>query len=129
MFMHRKIREIRAKTMLHYHKQTFSTNWDANIYRGCEHNCRYCFAQYSHRYLAVASPRKNKRGGFTFLQEYFPELVADYKLLYQTANVSDKYRIKLKMKIKNLRDKYQLHSEHKPTTSKHRVWTQQTLFN
>ena len=49
--MHRKIKEIRAKTMLHYHKQSFSTNWDANIYRGCEHNCRYCFAQYSHRYL------------------------------------------------------------------------------
>ena len=33
--------------MLHYHERTFATNWDANIYRGCEHNCKYCFAQFS----------------------------------------------------------------------------------
>lgn len=45
------IKELIAKSMLHYHERTFSTNWDANIYRGCEHNCKYCFAQYSHRYL------------------------------------------------------------------------------
>jgi len=45
------IKELQAKTMLHYHERTFATNWDANIYRGCEHNCRYCFAQYSHKYL------------------------------------------------------------------------------
>ena len=44
-------KEIIAKTVLHYHKQTFATNWDANIYRGCSHNCKYCFAQYSHKYL------------------------------------------------------------------------------
>jgi len=47
----KKLKELRVKTILHYHEQTFSTNWDANIYRGCEHNCQYCFAQYSHRYL------------------------------------------------------------------------------
>jgi len=45
------IKETTAKTILHYHEQQFATNWDANIYRGCEHNCRYCFAQYSHKYL------------------------------------------------------------------------------
>jgi len=44
-------KEIEAKSMLHYHERTFATNWDANIYRGCEHNCKYCFAQYSHKYL------------------------------------------------------------------------------
>jgi DNA repair photolyase len=42
---------INAKSILHYHKKTFSTNWDANIYRGCGHRCIYCFAQYSHKYL------------------------------------------------------------------------------
>lgn len=26
-------------------------SWDMNIYRGCEHGCKYCFAMYSHRYL------------------------------------------------------------------------------
>ncbi len=45
------LKKITAKTILHYHEQQFATNWDANIYRGCGHNCRYCFAQYSHKYL------------------------------------------------------------------------------
>lgn len=44
--------EILAKTALHYHERTFATNWDLNIYRGCGHRCRYCFAQYSHKYLS-----------------------------------------------------------------------------
>ncbi|MEI6093299.1 MAG: radical SAM protein [bacterium] len=26
-------------------------NWDLNIYRGCSHTCRYCYALYSHKYL------------------------------------------------------------------------------
>lgn len=25
--------------------------YDLNVYRGCEHGCQYCFAQYSHNYL------------------------------------------------------------------------------
>lgn len=25
--------------------------WDLNIYRGCEHSCKYCYAIYSHQYL------------------------------------------------------------------------------
>lgn len=45
------IREIQAKSALHYHGQKFATNWDVNIYRGCGHGCVYCFARYSHRYL------------------------------------------------------------------------------
>lgn len=45
------IKEINAKTAIHYHKQKIVTNYDLNIYRGCEHKCKYCFAQYSHDYL------------------------------------------------------------------------------
>lgn len=45
------LKETTAKTILHHHEQQFATNWDANIYRGCGHNCKYCFAQYSHKYL------------------------------------------------------------------------------
>lgn len=26
-------------------------DWDLNIYRGCEHGCKYCFALYSHKYI------------------------------------------------------------------------------
>lgn len=25
--------------------------WDLNLYRGCEHGCKYCYAMYSHAYL------------------------------------------------------------------------------
>ena len=25
--------------------------WDLNIFRGCEHGCKYCYAMYSHDYL------------------------------------------------------------------------------
>ncbi|MCL1874824.1 MAG: radical SAM protein [Synergistaceae bacterium] len=32
-------------------KPRFHFTWDLNIYRGCEHGCRYCFAVYSHEYL------------------------------------------------------------------------------
>ena len=45
------IKEIKVKTALHYHNSRIPTNWDLNIYRGCEHQCKYCFAQYSHQYL------------------------------------------------------------------------------
>ena len=27
--------------------------WDLNIYRGCEHGCKYCYAMYSHDYLGA----------------------------------------------------------------------------
>lgn len=50
-------KEITVKSALHYHDSKFAANWDLNIYRGCEHNCKYCYAQYSHDYL-------NENGAF-----------------------------------------------------------------
>lgn len=46
-----KIHEISAKSALHYHRQAKPCHWDLNIYRGCQHRCRYCFAHYSHQWL------------------------------------------------------------------------------
>ena len=46
-----KVKEINAKSALHYHENAMPCNWDVNVYRGCGHGCRYCFAQYSHDYL------------------------------------------------------------------------------
>jgi DNA repair photolyase len=46
-----KIQEISAKSALHYHENEMPCNWDVNVYRGCGHGCRYCFAQYTHDYL------------------------------------------------------------------------------
>ncbi|QHQ63419.1 radical SAM protein [Anaerocolumna sedimenticola] len=32
-------------------KRKIPFSWDLNIYRGCEHGCKYCYAMYSHQYL------------------------------------------------------------------------------
>ncbi|WP_040214582.1 SPL family radical SAM protein [Clostridium polynesiense] len=32
-------------------KRKIPYGWDLNIYRGCQHGCRYCYAMYSHKYL------------------------------------------------------------------------------
>ena len=45
------IQEIRVKSALHKHPRGIPCGGDLNIYRGCGHCCRYCFAQYSHAYL------------------------------------------------------------------------------
>ncbi len=60
------IHEIEAKTVLHYHKRKTATHWDINIYRGCGHGCRYCFARYTHDYVSLATPSDN-----SFFQEIF----------------------------------------------------------
>ncbi len=36
-----------------YHPDAFPTHWDLNPYRGCSIGCKYCFAQYSHKYLGL----------------------------------------------------------------------------
>ena len=46
-----KYKEIYCKTALNPLKRRFPYRWDLNIYRGCEHGCRYCYAIYSHDYL------------------------------------------------------------------------------
>ncbi len=42
--------EIQAASALHKLKRKIPYSWDLNIYRGCSHGCRYCYALYSHRY-------------------------------------------------------------------------------
>ncbi len=43
-----------AKKMLHYINVWFLPfRWGANTYRGCEHNCVYCNARYTHEYLGL----------------------------------------------------------------------------
>lgn len=44
--------EITCKTPLNVIKNPhLSYKRDLNIYRGCQHGCKYCFALYTHRYL------------------------------------------------------------------------------
>ena len=42
---------LESKSALHPNKHKMPCAWDLNIYRGCEHGCRYCYAIYSHSYL------------------------------------------------------------------------------
>jgi len=40
-----------AKSALTELKRKIPYGWDLNIYRGCQHGCKYCYAMYSHKYL------------------------------------------------------------------------------
>lgn len=43
--------ETPCETALNQLKRKIPYGWDLNIYRGCKHNCKYCYALYSHDYL------------------------------------------------------------------------------
>ncbi len=44
-------KEDTAKSALTELKRKIPYGWDLNIYRGCQHGCKYCYAMYSHKYL------------------------------------------------------------------------------
>lgn len=44
--------ELESKSALNKLKRSIPYSWDLNIYRGCEHGCKYCYAIYSHDYLS-----------------------------------------------------------------------------
>ncbi|MRS02550.1 radical SAM protein [bacterium] len=47
-------KEIHCESALNELKRKVPFGWDLNIYRGCSHACRYCYAIYSHTYLNSA---------------------------------------------------------------------------
>ncbi len=46
-----KVNKIRCATALNKLKRKIPYGWDLNIYRGCSHSCKYCYALYSHDFL------------------------------------------------------------------------------
>lgn len=44
-------KEMVCSTACNKLKRRIPFAWDLNIYRGCEHGCKYCYAMYSHQYL------------------------------------------------------------------------------
>ncbi|MCD7971496.1 MAG: radical SAM protein [Candidatus Azobacteroides sp.] len=46
-----EIHPVLCKTALNKLNRKIPYGWDLNIYRGCQHGCKYCFAMYSHDYL------------------------------------------------------------------------------
>jgi DNA repair photolyase len=48
-------REVTCKTACtKLHSDYLPYCWDLNVYRGCAHSCRYCFALYSHQFMDSA---------------------------------------------------------------------------
>lgn len=63
-------KKIVAKIALNKNDSGFTPyKYDLNVYRGCEHNCSYCYAMYSHKYL---DDDKN-----FFKNVYFKENIAE----------------------------------------------------
>lgn len=46
-----KYKEIVVDSAITKLKRRIPYGWDLNVYRGCQHSCRYCYAMYSHKYL------------------------------------------------------------------------------
>lgn len=45
--------KIQCQSACNKLKRPMPYSWDLNIYRGCEHGCRYCYAMYAHDYLGL----------------------------------------------------------------------------
>jgi DNA repair photolyase len=87
-------KEMTCKAACNKLKRKVPFAWDLNIYRGCEHGCKYCYAMYSHDYLGS--------------EEYFRDIyvktdIAD-KLERQLASSSWKREI---VNIGGVTDSYQ----------------------
>ncbi len=50
-----RCREITCSSACTRSKGWLPFDWELNVYRGCEHGCRYCYAVYSHQYLSNPS--------------------------------------------------------------------------
>lgn len=45
------IETVTCETAMNKLKRKIPYGWDLNVYRGCQHGCKYCYAVYSHKYL------------------------------------------------------------------------------
>src|SRR5574338_1609237 len=51
---HLEVRETEAKSILYrFNVPKLPFHWGANPYRGCQHDCWYCYARYTHEYLKL----------------------------------------------------------------------------
>ena len=64
----------------------FPFKWDINVYRGCEHGCKYCYALYSHQYLKSETGVGSGRGAGTGAGAA-PDLSNYYRRIYAKTNI------------------------------------------
>jgi len=50
-FLDNNVEKITSSTALNKLKRKIPYGWDLNIYRGCSHKCKYCYALYSNDFL------------------------------------------------------------------------------
>lgn len=94
--------EIDCKSALNKLKRKIPYGWDLNIYRGCEHGCKYCYAIYSHDYLNDGEFFSNVYYKKNILESLEKELSSpDWKReIVNIGGVTDSYQpIEEKLKI------------------------------
>lgn len=91
--------EIQAQSALTELKRKIPYGWDLNIYRGCQHGCRYCYAMYSHKYLGS--------------QDFFGDIYVKTNIvdMLEKELKSDKWRREV-INIGGVTDSYQKAEEH-----------------
>lgn len=114
--MYNKIKyiPINCETACNKLKRSMPYKWDLNIYRGCEHACKYCYAIYSHKYInsnnyfeeiyvktniveklekQLSSSKWNREviniGGVT---DSYQPIEAEYKIMPEILNLLIKYK-------------------------------------
>lgn len=87
-------KKITCKTALHKLRPgRLSFDYDLNIYRGCAHNCIYCYAMYSHKYMDS--------------EEYFDEIYIKENVAEVLEKELSKWKTKKKVNIGGVCDSYQ----------------------
>ncbi len=87
-----------VKKMLHYVNVCFLPfRWGTNSYRGCEHNCVYCNARYTHEYLGLSTGEFANRivikdNAAEVLDREFSKKTWNTKLTVNLATVTDPYQ-------------------------------------
>ncbi|MCC0724929.1 radical SAM protein [Clostridioides sp. ZZV14-6009] len=109
-----KYTPINCETACNKLKRSMPYKWDLNIYRGCEHACKYCYAIYSHKYMnssnyfeeiyvktniieklekQLSSSKWNREviniGGVT---DSYQPIEAEYKIMPEILNLLIKYK-------------------------------------
>ena len=86
--------EITCETACNKLKRAMPFSWDLNIYRGCQHGCKYCYALYSHNYL----------GDLNFYNDIYVKSNVVEKLEEQLSSPSWKHEV---VNIGGVTDSYQ----------------------
>jgi DNA repair photolyase len=50
-----KYYQMTCESAINKLKRKMPYGWDMNIYRGCEHGCKYCYAIYAHQYVGAGN--------------------------------------------------------------------------